>query len=98
MQMSADEVSMTVKCIMQIDLKRAINDSKNYDNLPVFMEQRQPQNQTQKTAKNMISVLIVTSDQNSKEILIDSTASAARPARLDINKIHIKFKFFDENI
>ena len=98
MQISADEVSTTIKYMMQIDLKRVINDSKNYDNLSVFMKQRQSQGQTQETAKNITSVSVVTPDQNSKEILIDSTASATRLTKLGINKVHIKFKFFNENI
>ena len=83
----------------QIDLEKAINDSRNRDALPTFAEQRQetPQGQTQETAENTTSAHISTSDQDPKGTLIDSVA-LARLARLDTIKVRIKFKILQEGI
>ena len=64
MQVPVNETPITVKCMMQINLKRVINNL-NYDNLPVFTDQRQEtqsQSQTQKTAKNMTLISVLTPD------------------------------------
>jgi len=101
-QAPAGEVSTTgaPKRMTQIDLEKAINDSRNRDGLPTSADQRQetpPQGQTQETAENTTSAPIPTPDQDPKETLIDS-AALARLARLDTTKVRIKFKILEEGI